>query len=101
MSTPGWLSPVISVGNLIQIGMIAVSVVWFAASQDKANAIQDTRIESNRARIEQGLADERQLTRESVQDLRQQAAQDRAEMKRQFDRLNEKLDKLIESKAAK
>lgn len=98
MSTPKWISPVVSIGNLIQIALIVSSIIWFAAGQDKTNAIQDTKIQVNYNRIEQGLQNERLLTREAIADLRQQAAQDRAEMKRQFDKLNDKLDKLIEGK---
>lgn len=90
-----WFKPEISVETILTIAACVVSVTLAYAALDKDNALQNQRIDNNQSRIETGLQRERNLTRESVRELKDQAAMDRQEMRHQFERLNEKLDKLI------
>lgn len=94
-----WFKPEISVGTILTIAAFIVSVTLSYATLDKTNAVQDKIMEENRNRIEIGLERERALTRDSVREVKNQAQMDRAEMRRQFDKLNDKLDKLIAEKA--
>lgn len=75
-----------------------VVIGGFVSSQNTTDAVQNTKIAANEVLINRGLAEERRQTREAIEDIKQQAAQDRAEMRRQFDKVNEKLDKLVEAK---
>lgn len=94
---PAWFKAEISVGTILTIAAFIVSVTLSYATLDKDNAVQSQRIENNRVRIETGLERERSLTRDSVREVKAQAQMDRAEMRRQFDKLNEKLDRLIQA----
>lgn len=88
----------VNITTVIAAVTAIVSIALSVAKQDTANAVQDTRIEANETYITRGLQEERRQTREAITDIKQQAAQDRAEMRRQFDKVNEKLDKLVEAK---
>ena len=77
----------ISMGNvLVVVGMLVSGFLYFA-DIDKTNALQDVQI-----------AAEQQARREALQDLRIRIDADRAEMRAQFEKINDKLDALVKSR---
>ena len=97
----------ISMGTvLVVIGMV-VSGFWYFADADKTNALQDAKIENYQATLQTAIEAEKQARkdavqveqvarREALQDVRIDA--DRAEMRQQFEKINDKLDALVKSR---
>ena len=59
------------------------------------NALQDARIEANQAAVEKASEFERQTRKEALQEIKLRMDVDRAEMRAQFSKLNDKIDELI------
>ena len=59
------------------------------------NALQDARIAANQEAVEKALEFERQTRKESLQEIKLRMDADRAEMRAQFAKLNDKIDELI------
>lgn len=97
----------ITLGNIITIAtMVVASVLYFARIETK-NAVQDEQLKATRASLSQKIDDqartfersiamENEARREALQELRIRVDADRAEMRSQFERLNAKIDKLIQ-----
>ena len=77
----------ISMGNVLVVVDMLVSGFLYFADIDKTNALQDVQI-----------AAEQQARREALQDLRIRIDADRAEMRAQFEKINDKLDALVKSR---
>lgn len=90
-----WFDPKISIGTIITVAAFVVTMTLGFAELHKESAVQQQRIDDNRALIVNGLERERELTRDSDNGIRRRMEDDRAEMRRQFDKINEKLDKII------
>lgn len=88
----------ISMGNvLVVIGMV-VSGFWYFADADKTNALQDVQIAAEQQARKEAILAEQQARREALQDLRIRIDADRAEMRAQFEKINDKLDALVKSR---
>lgn len=106
----------ISMGNLLVVVGMICSGFWFLANVDKANALQDAKIENYQTAMQTAIEAERQARkdagvveqqarREADQDLRIRMDADRAEqrqqyaeMRQQFAKLNDKIDALLKER---
>lgn len=88
----------ITLGNVITIGLLVVSGVFYIARMETKNAVQDEQLSTARAILESAIAAETAQRREALQELKMRMDADRAEMRAQFEKLNAKIDKLIENK---
>lgn len=88
----------ITLGNMITIGLLVVSGVFYVARMETKNAVQDEQLFTTRAILENAIAAETAQRREALQELKMRMDADRAEMRAQFEKLNAKIDKLIENK---
>lgn len=88
----------ITLGNVITIGLLVVSSVFYIARMETKNAVQDEQLSTARAILESAIAAETAQRREALQELKMRMDADRAEMRAQFEKLNAKIDKLIENK---
>lgn len=88
----------ITLGNVITIVLLVVSGVFYIARMETKNAVQDEQLSTARAILESAIAAETAQRREALQELKMRMDADRAEMRAQFEKLNAKIDKLIESK---
>lgn len=88
----------ITLGNMITIGLMVVSSVFYIARMETKNAVQDEQLSTARAILENAIAAETAQRREALQELKMRMDADRAEMRAQFEKLNAKIDKLIENK---
>lgn len=88
----------ITLGNVITISLLVVSSVFYIARMETKNAVQDEQLSTARAILENAIAAETAQRREALQELKMRMDADRAEMRAQFEKLNAKIDKLIENK---
>lgn len=88
----------ITLGNVITIGLLVVSSVFYIARMETKNAVQDEQLSTARAILESAIAAETAQRREALQELKMRMDADRAEMRAQFEKLNAKIDKLIDGK---
>ena len=99
----------ISMGNVLVVLGMVVSGFWYFADADKTNALQDAKIENYQATLQTAIEAEKQARkdavqveqvarREALQDLRVRIDADRAEMRQQFEKINDKLDALVKSR---
>ncbi|MFC2304506.1 MAG: hypothetical protein ACFNT5_04945 [Cardiobacterium hominis] len=88
----------ISMGNvLVVVGMLVSGFLYFA-DIDKTNALQDVQIAAEQQARKEAILAEQQARREALQDLRIRIDADRAEMRAQFEKINDKLDALVKSR---
>lgn len=88
----------ISMGNvLVVVGMLVSGFLYFA-DIDKTNALQDVQIAAEQQARKEAILAEQQARREALQDLRIRIDADRAEMRQQFEKINDKLDALVKSR---
>ena len=88
----------ISMGNvLVVVGMLVSGFLYFA-DIDKTNALQDVQIAAEQQARKEAILAEQQARREALQDLRIRIDADRAEMRAQFETINDKLDALVKSR---
>ena len=88
----------ISMGNvLVLVGMLVSGFLYFA-DIDKTNALQDVQIAAEQQARKEAILAEQQARREALQDLRIRIDADRAEMRAQFEKINDKLDALVKSR---
>lgn len=88
----------ITLGNVVTIVLLVVSSVFYIARMETKNAVQDEQLSTARAILESAIAAETAQRREALQELKMRMDADRAEMRAQFEKLNAKIDKLIENK---
>lgn len=109
----------ISMGNVLVVVGMVLSGFWFLADVDKANALQDAKIETYQITLQTAIeaekqarkdagAVEQQARREADQDLRIRMDADRtemrqqfADMRQQFSKLNDKMDALLKQQGEK
>ena len=88
----------INMGNvLVVVGMLVSGFLYFA-DIDKTNALQDVQIAAEQQARKEAILAEQQARREALQDLRIRIDADRAEMRQQFEKINDKLDALVKSR---
>ena len=75
-----------------------VSGFLYFADIDKTNALQDVQIAAEQQARKEAILAEQQARREALQDLRIRIDADRAEMRAQFEKINDKLDALVKSR---
>ena len=88
----------ISMGNVLVVVDMLVSGFLYFADIDKTNALQDVQIAAEQQARKEAILAEQQARREALQDLRIRIDADRAEMRAQFEKINDKLDALVKSR---
>ena len=88
----------ISMGNVLGVVGMLVSGFLYFADIDKTNALQDVQIAAEQQARKEAILAEQQARREALQDLRIRIDADRAEMRAQFEKINDKLDALVKSR---
>lgn len=88
----------ITLGSVITITLLVVSGVFYVARMETKNAVQDEQLAAARSILESAISAESNQRREALQELKTRMDADRAEMRAQFEKLNSKIDKLIEGK---
>ena len=85
----------ITFGNMITIIMILVGGFWAFADNEAKDRVQDEQIRNSSSMLERLIMVEATARKEALQDLRLRMDADRAEMRQQFAKLNDKIDGLI------
>ena len=102
----------ISMGNVLVVVGMVLSGFWFLADVDKANALQDAKIETYQITLQTAIEAEKQARKDAGvvehQDLRIRMDADRtemrqqfADMRQQFSKLNDKMDALLKQQGEK
>ena len=85
----------ITFGNMITMIMILVGGFWAFADNEAKDRVQDEQIRNSSSMLERLIMVETTARKEALQDLRLRMDADRAEMRQQFAKLNDKIDELI------
>ena len=85
----------ITFGNLITMSMILVGGFWAFADNEARDRVQDEQIRNSSSMLERLIMVETTARKEALHDLRLRMDADRAEMRQQFAKLNDKIDELI------
>lgn len=85
----------ITFGNMITMIMILVGGFWAFADNEAKDRVQDEQIRNSSSMLERLIMVETTARKEALQDLRLRVDADRAEMRQQFAKLNDKIDELI------
>ena len=85
----------ITFGNMITMIMILVGGFWAFADNEAKDRVQDEQIRNSSSMLERLIMVETTARKEALQDLRLRMDADRAEMRQQFAKLNDKIDALI------
>ena len=85
----------ITFGNMITMIMILVGGFWAFADNEAKDRVQDEQIRNSSSMLERLIMVEMTARKEALQDLRLRVDADRAEMRQQFAKLNDKIDGLI------
>ena len=85
----------ITFGNMITMIMILVGGFWAFADNEAKDRVQDEQIRNSSSMLERLIMVETTARKEALQDMRLRMDADRAEMRQQFAKLNDKIDALI------
>lgn len=85
----------ITFGNMITMIMILVGGFWAFADNEAKDRVQDEQIRNSSSMLERLIMVETTARKEALQDMRLRMDADRAEMRQQFAKLNDKIDELI------
>lgn len=85
----------ITFGNAITMIMILVGGFWAFADNEAKDRVQDEQIRNSSSMLERLIMVETTARKEALQDMRLRMDADRAEMRQQFAKLNDKIDELI------
>ena len=85
----------ITFGNMITMIMILVGGFWAFADNEARDRVQDEQIRNSSSMLERLIMVETTARKEALHDLRLRMDADRAEMRQQFAKLNDKIDELI------
>ena len=85
----------ITFGNMITMIMILVGGFWAFADNEAKDRVQDEQIRNSSSMLERLIMVETTARKEALHDLRLRMDADRAEMRQQFAKLNDKIDELI------
>ena len=85
----------ITFGNLLTMIMILVGGFWAFADNEARDRVQDEQIRNSSSMLERLIMVETTARKEALHDLRLRMDADRAEMRQQFAKLNDKIDELI------
>ena len=85
----------ITFGNMVTMIMILVGGFWAFADNEAKDRVQDEQIRNSSSMLERLIMVETTARKEALQDLRLRMDADRAEMRQQFAKLNDKIDELI------
>ena len=85
----------ITFGNAITMIMILVGGFWAFADNEAKDRVQDEQIRNSSSMLERLIMVETTARKEALQELRLRMDADRAEMRQQFAKLNDKIDELI------
>ena len=85
----------ITFGNMITMITILVGGFWAFADNEAKDRVQDEQIRNSSSMLERLIMVETTARKEALQDMRLRMDADRAEMRQQFAKLNDKIDGLI------
>lgn len=85
----------ITFGNIITMIMILVGGFWAFADNEARDRVQDEQIRNSSSMLERLIMVETTARKEALHDFRLRMDADRAEMRQQFAKLNDKIDELI------
>lgn len=102
----------ITLGNVLTMVALLIGGFWAFADNEAKDRIQDEKIAHTTILLERSIAEtakasekaiemERIARKEALQEVRIRAEADRAEMRAQFVKVNDKLDELIKQRSGK